>query len=214
MKSFLMLLSVVFFSVTTQATEVVNNEGLNQEMFNALFESDVNLVQELIVAGADANARDINGRPFITVAAEQFRNSNNIGFFRDFLYPSSHSRYVNYDATDVVRSLVRAGADPNARDKIGRTALMKASTAFVANNGFMVETLIRLGANLTLQDNYGMTALLYAVNTNRIGTDVVETLLNTGVIDVTGEEARKSLEIATEINNVPMIKKLREFGIR
>jgi uncharacterized protein len=59
-----------------------------------------------------------------------------------------------------VRQLLRAGADVNARDRHGQTALMLA-----AHRGYreMVETLVEGGADLNLTAKYNLSALMLAV---------------------------------------------------
>jgi ankyrin repeat protein len=59
-----------------------------------------------------------------------------------------------------VRQLLRSGADLDARDRYGRTALMLA-----AHHGHreMVETLIGSGADLNVTAKYNLSALMLAV---------------------------------------------------
>lgn len=50
-------------------------------------------------------------------------------------------------------------SDPDAKDKDGRTALMK---AVKAGNDWEIRSLLKSGANVNLQDNEGWTAMMYA----------------------------------------------------
>ena len=59
---------------------------------------------------------------------------------------------------DDLQRLVKEGADINAQDQLGRSALIMAIDQDYANPDW-VEFLIASGININLQDNYGDTAL-------------------------------------------------------
>src|SRR5262245_34854894 len=60
-----------------------------------------------------------------------------------------------------VADLIKQGADPNAMDEKGSSALMK---AVYNRNREVVQTLIRAKANVNARDGEGMTALMRAAN--------------------------------------------------
>ena len=62
------------------------------------------------------------------------------------------------DAAAVAKAL-REGANPNARDKDGQTALIRAATKGKADS---VAVLLRAGADVNAQDEWGRTALMHA----------------------------------------------------
>jgi len=72
----------------------------------------------------------------------------------------SWRRAVTDGDLETVRRLLRAGAEVNARDRYGQTALMLA-----AHRGHreIVEELLRAGADLNLTAKYNLTALMLAV---------------------------------------------------
>jgi len=77
----------------------------------------------------------------------------------------------------VVEAVLEAGADIDARDDAGRTALIMACQRKLGENEAprVIETLIGAGSNIEARDNNGLTALHTAC---KIGNDVaVETLL-------------------------------------
>ncbi len=77
--------------------------------------------------------------------------------------------------TDIVRALVRAGADVNAIAEDSSTALMQA--VITATNPHMIEALLALGADMTTRDKHGRTAYDYATqNPDLQGTDIVAKL--------------------------------------
>jgi uncharacterized protein len=65
-----------------------------------------------------------------------------------------------------VRQLLSSGADVNARDRHGQTALMLA-----AHRGYreMVETLVEGGADLDVTAKYNLSALMLAVTAGHVG---------------------------------------------
>lgn len=76
---------------------------------------------------------------------------------------------------NVLKCLIKAGADLNVQDANGKTALMLA----VGNNQIdAVKELIKEGAKLNIKDKKGNTALSLAVINNNI--DIVKELINAG----------------------------------
>jgi ankyrin repeat protein len=61
---------------------------------------------------------------------------------------------------DAVRELIRAGADVDARDRYGQTALMLAAQR---GHHEIVELLVARGAALDVTAKYGLTALMLAI---------------------------------------------------
>ncbi|HSA85624.1 MAG TPA: ankyrin repeat domain-containing protein [Nitrospira sp.] len=62
--------------------------------------------------------------------------------------------------TEIVRDLLARGADPNARDRHGQTAVMIAAHA---GHAATVQLLIDHGANLNVTAKYGLSAVMLAV---------------------------------------------------
>jgi ankyrin repeat protein len=73
---------------------------------------------------------------------------------------------VTRGEVETVRQLLRSGADVNARDRHGQTALMLA-----AHRGYreMVEILVEGGADLNLTAKYNLSALMLAVTAGHVG---------------------------------------------
>jgi uncharacterized protein len=76
--------------------------------------------------------------------------------------------------TEVLAVLLNAGADVNAQNKVGATALMLASHN---QNPDVITTLLEAGADPNLKDNAGKTALVYAQGNEQLkGTDALKKL--------------------------------------
>ena len=75
----------------------------------------------------------------------------------------------------IVRELIRAGADVNGKDNDKRTALHKASWR---GHSSVIKTLAEAGANLNVQDEWGMTPLMKAADWGR--ANVVVELIRAG----------------------------------
>jgi uncharacterized protein len=72
---------------------------------------------------------------------------------------------VTQGDVETVRQRLRAGADVNARDRHGQTALMLA-----AHRGYrdMVETLVEGGADLNVTAKYNLSALMLAITAGHV----------------------------------------------
>ena len=72
---------------------------------------------------------------------------------------------VTQGEVETVRELLRAGADVNARDRHGQTALMLA-----AHRGYrdMVEILVEGGADLNVTAKYNLSALMLAITAGHV----------------------------------------------
>lgn len=100
---------------------------------------------------------------------------------------------------DIVRLLIDAGADVNARTEThGWTALMLAA---MRNSGSdIVNILINSGADVALRDNGGHNALIYAAGFNRqysAAADIISALINAGAdINAQDDTGRTPLDYA------------------
>ena len=67
---------------------------------------------------------------------------------------------VRYSSLDIVKFLINNGADINAKNTEGETALFYALGPHAGHAGFLVEA----GADMNIISNKGQTALLYALD--------------------------------------------------
>ncbi len=77
-----------------------------------------------------------------------------------------------------VRAAIEAGANVNARDDDGETALMRAAEK--SSNPEVVAILLRAGANVNARDDDGETALEKARERGSSGAAIVKLLLKAG----------------------------------
>jgi ankyrin repeat protein len=104
-------------------------------------------------------------------------------------------------------SLISAGADVNARDEDGRSALTLAVTGQIKE---VAETLITAGADVNAQDNYGMTALMsvqmFSMTSHWSPEEMTEILVAAGAdVNIRDDDGMTALLFAADQSFVPMM---------
>lgn len=94
-----------------------------------------------------------------------------------------HYAAAESDSPEIIQMLLDAGADIEARDSHGATALI--SAAFNSNPG-VTTNLLAAGANIAAEDDNGATALHFAALNN--GPPVLTQLMDAGA-DLYGEDS-------------------------
>ena len=107
---------------------------LGGDLHIAAGKGDTAVVEALLEAGADVEAKDSHGWTALHIAAME-----------------GHSA--------VVKVLLEAGADVNAKDNTDGTALLNAA---MIGHYAIIKTLLEAGANVEAKDNHGWTALSLA----------------------------------------------------
>jgi ankyrin repeat protein len=102
-------------------------------LMSAVWGGDLKVVQLLLDWGADANAKTIGGRTALMEAASRDRQLEDNWYFglwplfRALLHGAAVGRYPDgREDPQIVRLLIRKGADVNAKDQDGWTALKRA----------------------------------------------------------------------------------------
>jgi ankyrin repeat protein len=170
----------------------------------AVEEFDWTSVQKFLRSGVHTTLRDERGRTALHIAIEKGSYSAT-----EFLIATkAHLNSVNNDGrtalmiaavaetdkSDIIRELLRAGADTTIEDKDGRTALM------IAGNSNSAVALLEAGSDIEMKDKDGKTALMIAAEKN--ARDITIELLRAGAdMTIKDRNGRSALMIASEKDN-------------
>jgi uncharacterized protein len=139
-------------------SEAVPSEKNNAGLFDAIRRADIREVKRSLKRGADVNDRNEQWDTPLMLAAV-------------------------YAPADVMKVLLDRGADPEAKDKLGGTALMRA-----VGDINKVKLLLDRGVNVEARSELGYTALMVAANT--AGASAVVKLLLAHNADPNGRDNR------------------------
>jgi beta-glucosidase len=146
-------------------------------------EGHKDVVKLLLSKDADINAKDKDGKTPLEVALSQRRNDVvKLLLERGADIPTIHmAAFVG--SLDKLRNCIKVGADMDAKDKNGRTPLLRAVTGgHIDAVGFLIEN----GADVNTRDGRGYVPLVYALWT--LDSDMVKLLLEEGA-DVNAKDA-------------------------
>lgn len=155
-----------------------------RNLFEAIFDEDINAVRRLIREGANVNGRNSGGRTPLHEAV------------RDGL-------------TDIANVLIDSGADVNATTRgFGETPL---HYAVRFGHSDLVDILIKAGANVNAVDKDGLTPLHEAADDGN--TVLASVLIDAGAdVDTRDKKGRTPLYLAIEGGNPQVAKLLRDAG--
>ena len=163
--------------------EVSETTALEHAVRNANRE----MVQLLISAGADVNAKDEAGRTVLMMlnsdaTADLIGDLLNAGAkvnLKDNEDNTALMDAASLDNLEALKALIEAGAELNAQNKSGQTALMQAASEGHVN---VVRALALAGADITLIDEDGMNALGLALDNDHAA--VARFLKSKGAVQV------------------------------
>ena len=141
------------------------------------------MVQVLLWARADVNARNGSGQTVLMLLGEKI-------------------------TSDIVWDLINAGAKVNLRDNDGDTALIEAARS---NNLDVLKTLLDAGAKVNAKNNDGQTPLMMAASEGLINN--LRALILAGAdINARDGEGKSALMYAKENDHSPVVRLLRSHG--
>ena len=131
-------------------------------LFIAVDSNERPMVKLLVAAGADVNARADNGLPVLILACTHDLRGGALHLIKSGANPNvrwrKHSNESPLHVTHypaVVKALIKAGADVNARDALGRTPLVH---LVLTSEWQSARILIAAGVDTRMRDKYGCTA--------------------------------------------------------
>jgi uncharacterized protein len=156
---------------------------LDRDLLDSVTMRDIARVRDLLEQGANVNAKDDEHEETPLMLA------------------------VKFAGVDMVQLLVEAGADVDARDSWGRTALFYAP---VSSEAFRV--LLRAGADIRVRDEEGNSILMRKVSESASLSDVEE-LLRLGVDpDLQNGDGETALDLAESLGLIEVVKRLRSLA--
>jgi len=171
----------------------------------ALQQNQPAAVQALLAAGANPNAQDGNTDSILQEAL--FMNE-----YTSFLNrgkPLAHFSTLSPAQVTIIRQLLKAGANPNDRDRSnGTTPLMIAAAH---GNDAIIRLLLQKGAQVNAKNTYGETALMYGAL--RGNPTAVKTLLQAGAtVNGANHLGQTALIFAVQRGSVPVAQLLLANG--
>jgi ankyrin repeat protein len=169
-------------------TAEIRAEGTTPLMYVAGY-GDADKVSDFLAKGEDVKARDKDG------------------------WTALHHATLGGVHDDVMRLLIRAGAEVNARTPGGETPLM-----FSARKGKVeeVRTLIEAGADVNLANKSGETALIMVSGLGHSEEEakaVTELLLRAGAdANAKDSSGKTAMRLAKESKRPPIVKLLKDAG--
>lgn len=158
----------------------------NTALIEAAVKGHTDIVKLLLAKGADINAKNLNGKSALmeaiakghTEIVELLKKAggnkhNTLAKIKDInsdlFLAATEGRIVT------VETILDKGAEVNAKNSKGRTALMLAA---LNSHKDTVEILLNKGADVNIKNNEGMTALMYAAKKGLSPVPTVQTLLD------------------------------------
>lgn len=181
----------VIFGCSAKTSSRVESDDLNSQLFAAVLHDDLKAAKAALVAGANANYNncifDADSPEMLSLMIKYGAdvNSRDVMGYTLLQYDClvRSDRYI----AEIVKVLLEAGANPNARGWRGRSAMHDCHDANA------VKLLIDYGGDVNAQDENGITPLREAICQREF--DLIQLLLDAGadpdLRDKTGKSSRE-----------------------
>jgi ankyrin repeat protein len=174
------------------------------------------LVELLLNAGAEINAKGHFGSTALMIAAEHGRkdmvelllNAGADVHAKTEYGSTALTKAVEHDQEEIVELLLDRGADIHGKSKTGSTLLM---LAIYRDVKFMVELLLKKGADVHEKDKDGSTALIVAAHLDR--RDITGLLLDRGAdVNARDKYGSTALIVAARLGHKKLAELLLDRG--
>ena len=158
---------------------------------HAVRHANRDIIQLLLWAKADVNARDRTGQTALMMLGESITpeiiwdliHAGARVNLRDNDGDTALSEVASFNNSEALKTLLDAGAKVNGTNNNGETALMKAASEGWVNN---IRILVQAGADLNQRNKHGKTALSYARENDQQAA--VRLLISLGAIEFEEKE--------------------------
>lgn len=187
-------------------------------LMGASLDKNPDFIERLIKYGADINARDNDGTSALGYATMYNENPYvsecliNLGAgVAEGNSSILINAAVNNSNPDIIDLLVKHGANVNAKNDRGATALILAAGR--ASNPDVLEHLVEQGADINGKLDNGSTALSYAAALNS-SPEIIDRLIQLGAdVHAKSDTGATALAVAAELNKNPqVIERLIQHG--
>ena len=171
------------------------------------------VIKVLLEAGAEINVKDSNENTALAWAVENDKENTEIveTLLQGGAYVNDkillNALFYNNKKVGVIKALLQAGCDANAKDSGGSTALM---LAVKSGNTNVVKLLLSKGADVNAKGDYGTTALMCAVmQTSEKALEIIKILLQAGAnINAKNDDGTTALMYTAKYNKNPKITEI------
>ena len=199
-----------------------DNDGWTALMFAAVLNKNPEVITALIKAGADINAKANGGETALDFAKnnDALKGTDVIRLLGGAPQSAQRSAMTDEEFIELCKSgtaqqvieAIRNGANVNAKDNNGRTALMIAAT--LNKNPEIITALIKAGADVNAKDNDGRTALMFTAAINK-NSEVITALIKAGAdVNAKDNDGATALTLAAaNTKNPEVITALTKAGL-